>query len=425
MLTLFTLLALVALAWVAASAPLARWNISAPMAFLAVGVVASTQVLDLWQPSPHVTQVIVEGTLVLVLFTDAARTSPVVVERDAGLLARLLLIALPLALALGTIATWLVLGEQLPLAACALIAAIVVPTDAALGQSIFEDPRVPVRVRRILGAESGLNDGIATPFVLLLLAFVIDSESASARGLLRDASVEIAIALGVAIIGGVAIGWILRTANARGWLVQGSMPLAMVAAAGFCYLLAGDLGGNGFIAAYAGGLGFGWITRDELHESARFAEGLGSVLSYAVWALFGIIFVGPVLADVDGASTATAILAALLALAVVRPLAVLLATIGSRLLLPTRLLMGWLGPRGLASVVFLLIATDELRAAGLDAAAEDVFRIVTWTVLLSVLLHGVSALPLGGRYARWAKPRYADVPLPLELVDEHDPRTPA
>jgi NhaP-type Na+/H+ or K+/H+ antiporter len=321
---------------------------------------------------------------------------------------------------LGSLTNWVLLGETLPLAACALIAAIVVPTDADLGQSIFEDPRVPIRVRRILGAESGLNDGVATPFVLLLLAFVIDEESASAHGLLSGATIEIAIAIGAALIGGVFVGWVLRSARRAGWLSDGATPLAMISAAAFSYLLALDLGGNGFIAAYAGGLGYGWITRNELAASAQFAERLGSVLSYVVWTLFGILFVGPELTSFEPSDTETAIAAALIALVVVRPLAAYVATIGSGLLLPTRLVIGWLGPRGLASVVFLLIATDELVVAGLTDIADDVFEIVTWTVLLSVLLHGISAVPIGGRYARWAAAMNDRSPRPLELVDETD-----
>jgi NhaP-type Na+/H+ or K+/H+ antiporter len=399
-----------------------RHNVTAPMAFLGAGLLASGPMRDLWNPSNEGVLVLVETTLALVLFSDAARTSPLVVERDARQLARLLLLALPIAIVVGTLGTWLLLGNQLPLVACALIAAIVVPTDAALGASIFRDPNVPIRVRRVLGAESGLNDGIATPFVLLFLAMTIDVETRTS-GMLTDALVEIAIALAAAGIGGIAMGALARSARRRGWLASDAIPIVVLAAAGFCYLLAGDLGGNGFIAAYAGGLGFGWITRVEPAESFEFAERTGSAMSYVVWLLFGVYAVGPMLADTWSRHDITLIVVGMVSLLIARPAAVLLATIGSRLRLPTRLLIGWLGPRGLASVTFLLIASIDLEQAGLDQVATEVAAVATWTVLLSVVLHGASAVPLGSRYGRWAASLASVRPVPFELIDETAVRT--
>jgi NhaP-type Na+/H+ or K+/H+ antiporter len=324
----------------------------------------------------------------LVLFTDASRVNVHELRHDLGLPVRLLAIGLPLTIGLGTaVAFGLVPGVSLWVAAC--IGAIVAPTDAALGASIMEDRRIPNRVRRLLNVESGLNDGIATPFVNLFLAGAATTEmvhSTSVLGAAGDLLIGAGVGAGVGLVGGWALAW----ATSSGWTDAGFRTLAPLGLALLSYSVAIEAHGNGFVAAFVAGMAFGSTVRHNHDDLVDFAEESGELLSLVVWLIFGAAMLVPGLEH----ATWGDLLFAVLALTVVRMLPVGLALVHSHLDRFTVGFIGWFGPRGLASVVFGLIAYDTLDPT--DAAR--VLSVVTVTISLSVVAHGLSASPLAARY---------------------------
>jgi NhaP-type Na+/H+ or K+/H+ antiporter len=405
--SVFVLYALVA-------SKLERLSITAPMVFVVAGFLLGQSVtdqLDISLTSEPVL-LIVELTLALLLFADASTVRLREVEGDARLPGRLLLIGLPLTIALGTVIAVLLLPTA-GWAAAALIASILAPTDSALGLAIFTNRAVPVRIRRALNVESGLNDGIATPFVTLFVTLVVSEEAGAGGHWLLEAGKQIGLALVVAVGVGVVGGLLLRGAHRRGFTSELSEQLAIVALTLLAYLGSVAIGGNGFIAAFVGGLTFGASTRGRLHGPTEFTETIGLFASFFVWAVFGALFVGPVLTTrID----ATAIAYAVLSLTVVRMAPVAISLLGVGLRRETIAFMGWFGPRGLASVVFTLVAVETLNHSG--AAFDALVEVATWTILLSVMAHGLTAGPLARSYGRLMQ-AVGDAP---ELWDAPEPR---
>jgi sodium/hydrogen antiporter len=376
--------------WGLVSARLERWDITAPMAFVVLGVAVTNGA----SPLIHVhlrssdVQTLAEVTLAVVLFADASRVNARALRTEAALPTRLLCVGLPFTIGLGTVAAFgLFPGAGWWLAAT--IGAILAPTDAALGSSILQDERIPIAVRRTLNVESGMNDGIATPFVNLFLAGALASETVHFAGV-GQAAVDLigGATLGAAIglVGALLIHLSLRA----GWSTPGFRSLSILALAVFAYATALLAGVNGFVATFLAGLAFGTVVAED--DLLGFAEEAGTLLSLLVWFFFGAVMVVP---GFQAASWRDVIFA-LLALTVVRMGPVALALAGSGCDRSTVAFIGWFGPRGLASVVFGLIATDTL----LPADGDLVLGAVTVTVTMSVLLHGVSASPLARRYAQ-------------------------
>jgi len=390
-----------------------RLSITAPMVFVLTGVLLGKGVTDLIDVSitSEPVLLVVEVTLALLLFADASTIRLREVEDDARLPSRLLLIGLPLTIAFGTVIGAL-LFPAAGWAAAALIGSILAPTDAALGLAIFTNPAVPVRIRRALNVESGLNDGIATPFVALFLTVLVSEEAGGAGDWLIEAGREIGLGLIVAVGVGVIGGRLFRAAQQRGSISGVSEQLGVVSLALLAYLGSVAIGGNGFIAAFVGGLAFGASTKGSLRRPTEFTETLGLFSSFFVWAVFGAIFVGPVLTT---RLDAAAIVYAVLSLTLVRMVPVAISLVGTRLRFDTVALMGWFGPRGLASVVFTLVAVDAIDESG--AAFYAIVEVATWTILLSVLAHGLTAGPLSRAYGRRLQrahglPELSDVPEP-------------
>lgn len=388
-----------------------RLSITAPMVFVLTGVMLGSGVTDLIDLSltSEPVLLVVEVTLALLLFADASTIRLREVEDDARLPSRLLLIGLPLTIAFGTV-IGAFLFPAAGWAAAALIGSILAPTDAALGLAIFTNPAVPGRIRRALNVESGLNDGIATPFVALFLTVLVSEEAGNAGDWLMEAGKEIGLGLIVAIAVGVIGGRLFRAAQQRGSISDVSEQLGVVSLALLAYLGSVAIGGNGFIAAFVGGLAFGAATKGSLRRPTEFTETLGLFSSFFVWTVFGAIFVGPVLTT---RLDATAIVYAVLSLTLVRMVPVAISLVGTRLRFDTVVLMGWFGPRGLASVVFTLVAVEAIHESG--AAFHAIVEVATWTILLSVLAHGLTAGPLSRAYGRriqgaGAVPELSDVP---------------
>lgn len=400
-----TLLALAIVIGGAFATRLARWSITLPMLFVATGLILGPAVTGLLpiQPEAELVHALTEMALALLLFADAATLSLRQVEIDRGLPLRLLLIGLPLTLILGVLVAKLAL-PGFTWAFAALLGAILAPTDAALGLPIFQDPRVPMRIRRALNVESGLNDGMATPFVALALAFAL-AETEATEHWLPSALLALAIGVAVGALVGAGGARLLALAKARAWTSPASLGLAGLGLAAAAFFGAQALGGNGFIAAFVGGIALAGRGHHRLDEASELTEMTGTLLSILVWVLFGALML-PLAARATG--DWRPIVYAVLSLTLIRMLPVALALVGAGLRRDTVALMGWFGPRGLASVVFTLLAFVELEAAGkLDAT---LIATATWTILFSVLFHGISATPLAKRYAQ----RLAAADGPLE-----------
>jgi sodium/hydrogen antiporter len=383
--------------YAALAAKLGRWSITMPMVFVAVGFLLGPSGAHLLAISPQTETVkrLTEITLALLLFADASTLKLMDVRDDVGLSGRLLSIGLVLTIAAGAVVA-LILHPQEGLAFACLLGAILAPTDAALGLPIFNNPKVPVRIRRALNIESGLNDGIATPFVLFFLTFAVATEEqASGGGWVTTALIEIMLAVLAGVAIGAIGGWLLTQTARRGWTSGGAEQLAILGLALAAYLGSIAIGGNGFIAAFVGGMVFRAASRSRFVEPTEFTETFGTFLSLLVWGIFGAVLVTTVFRY---NTSWRPILYAILSLTVVRMAPVALALRGTGLRRDTVGLMGWFGPRGLASVVFTLMALEKFTEA--NRPADLLIAAATWTILLSVVAHGLSATPLAAWYAR-------------------------
>lgn len=381
--------------WGVVSARLERADLTAPIVFVAVGGLAAWAGLVDAGEEPEALLPLVEVTLVWLLFSDAARVPIQQLRPDLGRYIRLLAVGLPLTILAGwALATWLFpeLGVWLAL----LLAAALAPTDAALGVPVVTNPVVPSRVRRLITVESGLNDGIATPVVMLAIAGVASAEGAAGSSGAGGALAELAIGAVAGLAVGFCGGWLMRRSRRRRWADEEFAGVAVLALALTAYGAALVLDGNGFVAAFCGGLAFGSAAGPRGAAELDFLEQAGNLVSLLVWLAFGAV-VGPIIVErVD----VVVVLYAVLSLTIVRMLPVALACIGAGLDRDTVLFVGWFGPRGLASLVFALLALEEL-----GPVADDAIAVIGVTVLLSVLAHGLTAAPLAARYGAAAAAR--------------------
>lgn len=402
--------AVLVVAFVALSGRLSRAYVSAPIAFVAAGALIGPGVFDIASQREAI-RLLAEVTLVLMLFHDAAQVQPRHLRAESSLEGRLLLIGLPLTIAAG----WFVSRALFPGIGgwfALLLAAALAPTDAGLGAPTVLNPVVPVRARRILNAESGLNDGLATPVVLFAIAAIAGEEH------IRPAFSMIAALgeIGIGVVVGVAVGVLgaktLDGARTRGWAHEDLVPIAVLMLPLLAYSSSGVAHGNGFIAAFVSGTSFSSaISRTtDVPASLHLTEVQAELLGYGVWALFGAAFLPALFGDIDWRIA----LFALLSLTVLRMGPVWLALLGSGLRIQTVAFIGWFGPRGLASVIFALLAYEELAD---DAAMQTVLATVGLTVLLSVVAHGLSAEPLAQRFGAWV----ARVHPPIDTAPAPEP----
>lgn len=351
------LLALTVLGYALVSSRLSLSPVTAPMVFTGVGLLAGTAGLVDLELDGEVVTVLVEVTLTLVLFTDAIRIDLRELRRHLGLPVRLLGVGLPLTILAGTLAGALLL-PGLGLVGAALLAAVLAPTDAALGLAVVSDRRLPVRIRQAVNVESGLNDGIALPVVTVLLAVAVADGAAGAGtdGWWSLALAQVGAGLGAGAVAGLVGGWLLDRRSASGAVEGVYRQLAALGVVAAAYAGAVLLGGNGFIAAFTAGLAFGHVARGHCAHVQDFTEDEGELLTVTTFLVFGAVLVGPVLDEVTWRSAAYAVCS----LTAVRLLPVLVALAGSRTLLETRLFLGWFGPRGLASILFALLVVEEV-----------------------------------------------------------------
>lgn len=451
------------LAWVLVSARLRRADVTAPMTFVALGLLADGLDLIELTVDSELGRILAETTLVMVLFSDAARVDLRRLRDDAGLPVRLLAVGLPLTILTGW-ALAALLFSGVDAWAAILLAACLAPTDAGLGSAIVTDPVVPARIRRTLNVESGLNDGIVAPLVSFAIASLAASETHD-QGLVSEAARELLTGTAVGVACGFLGGWLLITAVRRGLTDRALLPIGTLALATFTYTAALSVHGNGFVAAFVGGLlfgpalgtlrqggpapagtspsgplpsiegealptdaegqpdpadtGEGEVDEAEVDDEDEGAtepvadplvltELAGQLLACVVWFLFGALMLGPALTAMDAATLAYAVLS----LTVVRMAPVALSLVGLHLGRPTVAFVGWFGPRGLASLVFGLLASRELGATG-----DPLLDAIALTAFLSVVAHGVTAAPLARRYGRWARTQHPAAPEQLAVTE--------
>jgi NhaP-type Na+/H+ or K+/H+ antiporter len=391
--------------WGIVSARLERADLTAPIVFVAVGAALAGLGLIDTPSAPETLKPVVEVTLVWVLFSDAARIRVSELRHDLGRYVRLLGFGLPLTILLGwALAVWLLPGLDLWLAL--LVAAALAPTDAALGVPVVTNRAVPSRIRRLITVESGLNDGIATPVVVLAIAGAASVEGLGGAGP-GQALLELATGVVVGVAVGAVGGGLLRWARREGWAAEEFTGIAVLALALVAYAGALVVHGNGFVAAFCGGLAFAATAGRRGPAEVAFLEQASGLVSLLVWLAFGAIAL-PIM--LDGLDLAV-VLYAVLSLTVVRMLPVALVLVGAGLDRATVLFVGWFGPRGLASLVFALLALEEL-----GPGADHAVTAIAVTVLLSVVAHGASAAPLAARYGRTHGTQEAETDAPVPDV---------
>ena len=376
--------------------------VTAPMIFVLFGVLVGPGLglVNVALDSPAV-QLLAELTLVLVLFTDAARIDLARLRREHNIPLRLLGVGLPLTILAGTVAGVALLGE-LTLGEALVLAIILAPTDAALGQAVVSSARVPVRIRQALNVESGLNDGLALPVLLFAISLAAMVENATEGAFwLRFAFLQVVLGPVVGTAVGYLGGRLVSRAVRTGRMSDSFRDLSALGLALLAYAGAEVVGGNGFIAAFTAGLALGNTARSLCSSLYEFAEAEGQLLMLLSFLVFGAVMVGPTL---DGLGPA-AVLYALASLTLVRMVPVWLALSGLGLEPTTRVFLGWFGPRGIASILYglLLLERSELDHEG------TVFGVTMLTILLSVFLHGITAWPGVRWYGGWAE-RMSDEP---------------
>ena len=397
--------------------------VTAPMIFVAVGlVVGGAGIVEIsgffdntdsgtFELKNEFVLTVAELALVLVLFSDSSRIHLKQLRGNATLPGRLLAIGTTLTIGAGAGLALALLGE-LTLWEAFIIAAVLAPTDAALGQTVVSSPKLPLRIRQTLNVESGLNDGISVPFLTLFIALAVAQEDAgSAREWITFALEEIGYGALIGIGAGLLGARLVNEAIRRGWMTGIFQQLAIASIAVIAWAAAEPAGGNGFIAAFVAGLAVGSTLRRGAGEKVlEFTEEEGQLLNLAVFFIFGLLAV-----DLLGDITWQIVVYALLSLTVVRMLPVAVSLVGTGLMPASVAFIGWFGPRGLASIILALVVLSEgsLELAGVDT----IFLTMTVTVLLSVLMHGITAVPLTDRYARLCErsmeedaPEMKDVP---------------
>lgn len=361
--------------------------INGPLMFMLTGVVLGPTVLDVLHIAVNgsTMRLLAELTLAIVLFTDAANANLNILRTYNQIPLRLLVIGLPLCLLAG----WgfsLLLFPDIPWLEAAILATILAPTDAALGKAVVSNPGVPAPVREALNVESGLNDGICVPLLFILLALLVPEELH--QGTLTMAVHLIVEEIGIGVLVGVALAMItnflLRYSNHHQWSLPLWKQLTMPGLALLSFALAQYLGGSGFIAAFVCGLFTGYLLKEHKHHYLESNEGYGELLSVIVWVAFGTVVIAYVWPQLTWRSW----LYAFASLTILRMIPVWISLIGTHLDTETKLYIGWFGPRGLASIVFAVIVMQEKLLA-----QQELVSTVVCTILLSVVLHGITANP--------------------------------
>jgi NhaP-type Na+/H+ or K+/H+ antiporter len=392
------LLGVFVLIYSAVAGAVERSWISGPIIFTLFGLMIGPVGLDLLslEADREMIKALAEITLAMVLFTDAAGADMGVLKRTSGLPVRLLLIGLPLTILLG-FGVGVLLVDSLSLFAIAVLATMLAPTDAALGKAVVTNEAVPDEIRQGLNVESGLNDGICVPVLLMFLALALDKAGDQGPWTLALKLVveEIGIGLAVGLVLTYAAVRLLKFARQKRWLTQTWIQIPVIALALSCFAVAQWLGGSGFIAAFSGGILAGildaHLSREVKEEFLLASEGTGDTLALITWVIFGSAVVGQAVGNFSW----VILLYSVLSLTVIRMLPVFLSLTGSGIETEGKLFIGWFGPRGLASIVFAVMVVES----GLPDSGPLAMTVVC-TIILSIIGHGVTANPWARAYGK-------------------------
>ncbi len=335
---------------------------------------------------------LVEITLSLFLFADAAKSKLNVLKHSFQYPSLLLFLALPLTLILGMV-TALFFFDNLTVVQVGLLAIVLTPTDAALSKGLLENKNVPEKIQEGINTESGLNDGLCVPIFLLFLLLAEDADSAiSAWTILEVFTRELGIAVFVAIIGLAIFIPALNFAFRHKFFVKTSSPFLLVGFVTVLFSITQSLHGSGFIAVFCGGLLFDRFCDPALRERVvADSEHVADFVSLLIWLMFGCVFAYLVLPRIDYVIVLYAILSATL----IRIIPVMLSLQFTKLSIKDRFTFAWFGPRGLASIVFTLMIMES------DVALKyEIATITMMTILCSVFIHGISTRPLSNSYRK-------------------------
>jgi len=361
--------------------------ISGPIVFVLTGVLVGPLGFGLFDGdvSRNNLRVLADLTLALILFIDAASSDISVLKRQFKIPSRMLLIGLPGSIILG-FGIAAIMFDVLSLYEAAILGVILAATDAALGKAVISNQAVPSRIREGLNVESGLNDGLCVPILLVFIALAkgsVSEESTSALQLIiEELGIGLLVGVGLAIAG----TWLFNLCEKHGWITDIWKQITVIGLAIACFSVAQSLHGSGYIAAFTGGMTFGFISRGTVHERILPAEAMGETLALMTWMVFGAIVVGQAL----DLFTWEVVIYSLLSLTIVRMLPIYLSLAGTGESILSRLFLGWFGPRGLASIVFVIMVLNENLPG-----ARFISLVVVCTVFFSLIAHGVSANPLG------------------------------
>lgn len=385
----------VAIAYSLISGRLNKTIVTLPIVFTGLGYLVYSPVEQLAETDTlhEIARMVAEVTLILVLFADASHVRFSRLVESYRIPMRMLTIGMPLTILTGTLIVFLLPPDQ-SWAVALLTAAILTPTDAALGQVVVSSPDVPTRLSESINVESGLNDGLALPFILLAAIL------AGSAGLAETIEGSIAVmALKQVILGplvGIFVGWTIAQAldyaQNKKAVSTSSQGVVFLCAAFVAFLLSEEIGGNGFISAFVAGAVFGNVYKHDITFISEFMESQGQLLAMAAFFIFGAVLLPSGIAHMSWIP----VVVGLLFLTVVRMLPIFISLTGTGLSLKEKLFLGWFGPRGLASILFSLVIIDEFEIPH----EEELLACVVMTVFMSIVLHGISANPLARRIAR-------------------------
>ena len=368
--------------------------ITSTMVFVLFGILVSKQALGIFHSDldSSVIHIIAELTLILILFTDASRIDLKEVIREHAIPIRLLGIGLPLTIIFGAILASVVFN-YLTFWEGALLAAILAPTDAALGQAVVSNPRVPVRIRQSLNIESGLNDGIALPLILILISIAgIEDNDKTASYWIKFSAFQIILGPLAGICIGYVGGKMVEWSSKKDWMSREFQDISVLGLSLLAFSVAELIGGNGFIAAFTAGLTLGNTSKSVCSCLYEFGEAEGQLLTLITFMIFGAFMVLPELSNLNW----QIVLYGVLSLTIIRMIPVAISLIGLRLKFPTIFFIGWFGPRGIASILFALLILEE---SGITNGNE-IFAVIMITVLFSIFAHGITSVPLSAWYAK-------------------------
>ncbi|GAA4401561.1 cation:proton antiporter domain-containing protein [Tsukamurella soli] len=385
--------------WALLAEPLARRGVAAPMVLVLAGALlglcARSTVADTLNTA--VALRCAEIILAVLLFVEATDVRGGLLGAHPRTALRALLVALPIGLA-GAIGAGLILLPHTDVALLLVIACVVAPVDFAPAPSLLLGRGVPTRVRDILKVEAGYADGILSPLIVFALAWVgVGAQADSPLDALANAAPAALEALLVGAVIGTSLAAAMNATERHHLSNARSRRLILVAAPLLAWAAAVGIGGNGFVAAFVCGVAFRYFRRSAAAEDElEFVDDVGAVLTTVMWFVFGVVAVYSLWSGVP----LRWIVYAVATLTVVRLAAFAIAMVGSGLRPREIALLGWLGPRGTSTIVFGLIAYNELP----DADAARVAEVMTVTVLASIVLHGIGTPLTAGRRERAVNP---------------------